>query len=89
MTNAVSYYFTSNEVMNGYDDNAKGLYFALLEHCGSIAFGSGTRFFVTFIRVIIDSTTNNNKQNGGEGVIGSCLMMCCAGCLENFIDYFD
>lgn len=86
MTNASSYYFTSNDVTTGVADGCKGIYFSFLKHSGSIALGSAVRVLVSILRLLIDSTTNNNKQDGGEGVLGSCLG-CCMGCMEDVVDY--
>lgn len=92
MVSATTYYFNSNEKVEGDADVGLGFKFAYMYHAGSLAFGSFVIALVQFIKIVFMYLAEQAKKASGDNaavrIIVGCAE-CIIKCVEKICEYIN
>merc|ERR1719473_722975 len=92
MVSASTYYFSSNAEKEGSAEVKLGLKYAMVNHVGSLGFGSLIIAIIFTIRVVVYTICKKAEAASGDNKfvkILSCMVQCFLKCFEEIIDYIN
>jgi len=90
MYSGCTYYFDSSKEKDGNATVGAGIKLALVNHAGSIAFGSFIIALVEFIRIVVATIAEQATRASGNNPAVKCLACianCVMACIEKIVDY--